>query len=123
MRQPVPEPAPASEREGSADVETFEQFYGETLGDVTLWLVRLRIAPCDWHDAVQEVYLEAWSAWNTYDPERGNYQQWVYGITFNVASRYRKRARLNVDFAPRQRSSPAETGCRRKFWTSGVGTT
>jgi DNA-directed RNA polymerase specialized sigma24 family protein len=72
--------------------DAYVQLYGATSKAITQRLFRLGISNNDLKDALQEVYLEAWRGWNTYDETLGARKQWLYGITAKVAARVKERA-------------------------------
>ena len=94
MRRSASTPPAPSEPAGPSAYEAFEKLYQATIGATSLWLFRLKVSDRDWDDAAQEIYLEAWHVWNTYDSTRGTRRKWLYGIAVNVASRCRERRRL-----------------------------
>ena len=101
MRRSEPTPPAPSEPEGPTPYKAFQTLYQATIGSIAFWLYRLKVPDRDWDDAIQEVYLEAWRVWNTYDSGRGTHKRWLRGIVVNVASRCRERQRLN-----REREEP-----------------
>jgi DNA-directed RNA polymerase specialized sigma24 family protein len=105
VRQSEPTPPAPSEPEGLTPYKAFQTLYQATIGSIAFWLCRLKVPDRDWDDAIQEVYLEAWRVWNTYDSDRGTHKQWLRGIVVNVASRCRERRRLN-----REREEPLMDG-------------
>ncbi len=105
MRRSEPTPPAPSEPEGLAPYKAFRTLYQGTIGTIAFWLYRLKVPDRDWDDAIQEVYLEAWRVWNTYDSGRGTHKQWLRGIVVNVASRCRERRRLT-----REREEPLVDG-------------
>lgn len=88
-----PSDPPSPEPDDLPPDEAFKALYEATVGPVTAWLFRFGVADREWRDAIQEIYLEAWRSWSTFDSERGKREQWLYGITINVAGRFRKRHR------------------------------
>ena len=97
VRQSAPTTPAPSEPARSSAYEGFKQVYQATIGMTASWLYRLKVSRDDWDDAIQEIYLEAWRSWNTYDSTRGTHRQWLYGIAVNVASRYRGRRGLKYE--------------------------
>jgi DNA-directed RNA polymerase specialized sigma24 family protein len=85
-----PTPPALDEPEGPS---TFEDIYDATIGPVQLWLFLLGISNREREDAIQEIYLEAWRVWDTYDPAIAKREQWLHGITVNIAARCRERRR------------------------------
>jgi DNA-directed RNA polymerase specialized sigma24 family protein len=79
------------EPESLPAAEAFKELYDKTVNPVAAWLVRLGVWEGEWKDAIQEIYLEAWRSWGTFDPALGIREQWLHGIAVNVAGRFRKR--------------------------------
>jgi DNA-directed RNA polymerase specialized sigma24 family protein len=98
-----PTPPALDEPEGPP---TFEDIYDATVGPVQLWLFLLGISNREREDAIQEIYLEAWRVWDTYDPAIAKRAQWLHGITVNVAARCRERRRLKA-----KREEPQRDDC------------
>jgi DNA-directed RNA polymerase specialized sigma24 family protein len=105
VRRSEPTPPAPSEAEGHTPYQAFQTLYQATIGSIAFWLYRLKVPDRDWDDAIQEVYLEAWRVWSTYDSGRGTHRRWLRGITVNVASRCRERRRLS-----REREEPWAEG-------------
>jgi DNA-directed RNA polymerase specialized sigma24 family protein len=105
VRRSEPTPPAPSELAGATPYQAFQDLYQATIGSIAFWLYRLKVPDRDWDDAIQEVYLEAWRAWSTYDSDRGTHRRWLRGIAVNVASRCRERRRLN-----REREEPLADG-------------
>lgn len=91
-----PSTPPAAEPGYLAPEEAFRQLYDATIGHVAAWLFRFGVSNRDWNDAIQEIYLEAWRSWAKFDSTLGKREQWLYGITVNVAGRFRKRHRAKA---------------------------
>lgn len=91
MRQLEPAiPAPANP-EVLTERDAYVQLYGATCKVITKRLFRLGISNNDLKDALQEIYLEAWRGWSTYDSTLGTRKQWLYGITAKIAARVKER--------------------------------
>jgi DNA-directed RNA polymerase specialized sigma24 family protein len=66
VRRSASTPPASPEPAGPSASEAFEQLYQATIGATTLWLYRLKVSDREWDDALQEIYLEAWRVWSTY---------------------------------------------------------
>ncbi|MEP7122993.1 MAG: sigma-70 family RNA polymerase sigma factor [Byssovorax sp.] len=77
--------------EALTERDAYVELYGATCKAIAKRLFRLGISSNDLNDALQEIYLEAWRGWNTYDSTMGARVQWLYGITAKVAARVRQR--------------------------------
>lgn len=88
---------------------------------IVLWLARLGIALRDREDAAQEVLLQAFKSWHTFEPERRSearepravepalFHRWIERITANVAAVHRQRPHLRREElrpAPRDETEP-----------------
>lgn len=67
-------------------------FREKSLEDVRQWLGRLQVPDRDLEDVVQEVFLNVWASFHTYDPTRSRPERWLNRITVNIAAHYLERA-------------------------------
>ena len=81
-----------------ADAESFQGRYEEVAAPLTAWAhlrcrgpLRRAIDP---DDLVQEVVLEAWRAQERFDPSKGAFRSWLFGVANRVAAEtLRRKAR------------------------------
>lgn len=67
-------------------------FREKSFEDVRQWLGRLQVPDRDLEDVVQEVFLNVWESFHTYDPTRARPERWLNRITVHVAAHYLERA-------------------------------
>lgn len=70
--------------------------------------LRLKIPHPDAWDVAQDVAMEAWRSFPTYDPNRGEFASWINGIALNVASDWHKSARAREKPIPPDPAGEAE---------------
>jgi RNA polymerase sigma-70 factor (ECF subfamily) len=63
----------------------------------------------DAEDAVQEIFLQVYRRWHTYDPERAARSTWIYRITVNHCTSRRRRAAWRYGILKHWKTSPPVT--------------
>ncbi|MFC3980532.1 RNA polymerase sigma factor [Streptosporangium jomthongense] len=85
---------PEDLRQTMRDPEAFEVFYRRHVERVSRFVARRMTDPHTVDDLTTEVFLAAVDAANTYRPDRGSQEAWLFGIARNVvASELRRAAR------------------------------
>jgi RNA polymerase sigma-70 factor (ECF subfamily) len=74
-----------------AEVSDFDAVFEQHFAYVYRSLLRLGVADREAEDLAQEVFVVVHRRLHTYDPERP-VRPWLFGIAFNVARDWRKRA-------------------------------
>ena len=87
-------------------LDSLESFYAAHARRVMDWVLRLGGPHLNHEDVAQDVFETAVRRLHTFRPERGSLQGWLYGVTRNVVSNARRRARLRRFFGLHQIPEP-----------------
>ena len=98
----VPWVAPWCVSEGGSSGDERQHFtlaeLWELRGAVRIWVLRGGVPERDAEDVVQNVIKGAWESRLTWTPESGKLSTWVFTITRNHVSVYRRRACIRREF-------------------------
>ncbi|MFT3899366.1 MAG: ECF RNA polymerase sigma factor SigK [Gordonia sp. (in: high G+C Gram-positive bacteria)] len=97
------------ERAAGGDTAAFGEFYDETSARVYGMVLRVLRDPGYSEEVTQEVYLEAWRAADSYDPEAGSVLSWLLTIAHRRAV---DRVRRETAVANRNKQYAAEAADR-----------
>ncbi len=89
-------------RSRAGDHQAFAQLYEAYKNLVYRTAYLLLDDPAEAQDALQETFLQAYRALNSYDPGRGAFSTWLYRITVNHCLNRRRARRPQVRLDPTQ---------------------
>ncbi len=74
-------------------VQAFRAFYERVRPPARRWLARWHVPPSERDDVLQELFLRAHAARETYDPARGSWQAFAYVIAAGIARNHVRKLR------------------------------
>jgi RNA polymerase sigma-70 factor (ECF subfamily) len=89
-------------RSRSGDTQAFAHLYEAYKNLVYRTAYLLLDDPAEAQDALQETFLQAYRALNSYDPARGAISTWLYRITVNHSLNRRRARRPQLHLEPAQ---------------------
>lgn len=91
-------------------VRTFNELYLELCDDVAAWArIHARnpgVRGLDGDDLIQETWGQAFASFDTFDPDRGPFRAWLFGVGYNVLRQQLRR--LGAPFRASDREDVAE---------------
>ena len=99
------------------DAPRFNQLYDEAAPRVYGYLAR-RVGAEQAEDLTAEVFAQAWTSRDRYDPDRSDPVGWVFGIVMNLLRRHRRSAQRQLRaygrlLPPTATADPADLVARR----------
>ncbi|WP_345558487.1 sigma-70 family RNA polymerase sigma factor [Streptomonospora halophila] len=87
----------AGPREAARDPDRFEEFYRRHVERITRFVARRVDDPHTAADLTADVFLAAIRSADSYRPDRGEEEAWLFGIARNVVAAERRRAAREAD--------------------------
>lgn len=95
-------------RMADGDERAFTELYAETRDDVYRMAAFLIPDPHDAVEVANEVYVQLWKTYHTYDGSR-SFRFWLHGMVVNLASSHRRKLWRNFRLFEKQKQSLMST--------------